>query len=80
MKNRNVALCAVILSMYPMTDLTIDSNETAGTTTISTPNNACTIVLDTPDWEFLTEELPNEAMNEGEETLQEAPNGMTSEG
>jgi len=60
-------MAALILSMCDINDLTVDHNETAGTTTVTTPDGNCSITLDISDWDAVSN-LPNAEEGDLEDT------------
>lgn len=73
MKNKNVAFAALLLSMWTLEQLDIDSNPATETTTITTPENV-TITLDTNLYNWLCDEFPDQtktAVDMGDEELTE---------
>lgn len=79
MKNKNLALLTVLLAMWPLTDCTVDTNDTAGTTTITSPDGNSSITCNTDHYDWLVENFPAES-EEGTENLAEAEEESTTTG
>lgn len=60
MKNKNLTLLVTLLALWP--DCTVDHNETAGSTTVTTPDGNCSVTVSTLDYDWVMEEFPNEEM------------------
>lgn len=72
MKNKNLTLLATLLALWP--NCSVDHNETAESTTVTSPDGNCSVTVATLDYEWLNEDFPNEgeiALNTGNEELAE---------
>jgi hypothetical protein len=66
MKNKNLSLLTLMLTLWAVNDCTIDHNNTTDSTTVTSPDGNCSVTVPTDEYEWLTENFPNE----GEEAAQ----------